>query len=165
MDQLLLSGFSRLRVQPRNLLPAGMEITPYNHHCEDSFLPSVFGPQIKTTGSNRVFALIQSTSPSWIRRSWGCPTSRGSRSGYSRRRLPRPRCAWAGVSCYHNRMAKSKKFDLENPAPVIDDENEETLPAIDEGMRDAQAGRTVPAEEVRRLLPKWTTTSSTPKKR
>src|ERR1035437_3746955 len=61
MDQLLLSGFSRLRVQPRNLLPAGMEITPYNHHCEDSFLPSVFGPQIKTTGSNRVFALIQST--------------------------------------------------------------------------------------------------------
>src|SRR5450759_5966648 len=60
MDQLLLSGFSRLRVQPRNLLPAGMEITPYNHHCEDSFLPSVFGPQIKTTGSNRVFALIQS---------------------------------------------------------------------------------------------------------
>jgi hypothetical protein len=33
------------------LLPAGMEITPYNHHREDSFLPSVFGPQIKTTGS------------------------------------------------------------------------------------------------------------------
>jgi hypothetical protein len=28
-----------------------MEITPYNHHREDSFLPSVFGPQIKTTGS------------------------------------------------------------------------------------------------------------------
>src|SRR5450759_2087835 len=61
MDQLLLPGFSRLRVQPRNLLPHGLEITPYNHHCEDSFLPSVFGPQIKTTGSNRVFALIQST--------------------------------------------------------------------------------------------------------
>jgi hypothetical protein len=31
-------------------LPAGMEITSYNHHCEGSFLPSVFGPQIKTTG-------------------------------------------------------------------------------------------------------------------
>jgi predicted transcriptional regulator len=50
-------------------------------------------------------------------------------------------------------MAKSKKFDLENPAPVADDEDEETLAAIDEGIRDAEAGRTVPAEEVRRLLP------------
>jgi predicted transcriptional regulator len=49
-------------------------------------------------------------------------------------------------------MAKSKKFDLENPAPVVDDEDEETLAAIDEGMRDAKTGRTVPAEEVRRLL-------------
>ncbi len=48
-------------------------------------------------------------------------------------------------------MAKAKKSDLENPAPVVD-EDEETLAAIDEGMRDAEAGRTVPAEEVRRLL-------------
>jgi predicted transcriptional regulator len=64
-------------------------------------------------------------------------------------------------------MANPKKFDLEIPAPVVndDDEDEETLAAIDEGMRDAEAGRTVPAEEVRRLLPKWTTTSSTRKKR
>lgn len=62
-------------------------------------------------------------------------------------------------------MAKSKKFDLENPGPVVDDEDEHTLAAIDEGMRDAEAGRTVPAEEVRRLLPKWTTASSTLKKR
>ncbi|MGA7847514.1 MAG: hypothetical protein WCA13_00295, partial [Terriglobales bacterium] len=30
--------------------------------CEDSFLPSVFDPQTKTTGSNRAFALIQSRS-------------------------------------------------------------------------------------------------------
>jgi predicted transcriptional regulator len=48
-------------------------------------------------------------------------------------------------------MAKSKKFDLGNPAPVVDDEDEETLAAIDEGIRDAEAGRTVPAEEVREL--------------
>ncbi len=50
------------------------------------------------------------------------------------------------------RMSKSKKFDLENPVPVVDDEDEETLAAIDEGIRYAEAGRTVPAEEVRRLL-------------
>ncbi len=62
-------------------------------------------------------------------------------------------------------MAKTKKFDLENPAPVVDDEDEQTLAAIDQGMRDAEAGRTVPAEEVRQLLPKWTTDSSTRKKR
>jgi predicted transcriptional regulator len=54
-------------------------------------------------------------------------------------------------SCYSHRIAKPKKFDPENPAPVVDDEDEETLAAIDEGMRDAEAGRTVPAEEVRRL--------------
>jgi predicted transcriptional regulator len=62
-------------------------------------------------------------------------------------------------------MAKTKKFDLENPTPAIDDEDEETLAAIDEGMRDLEAGRTLPEEEIRQLLPKWTTASSTRKKR
>jgi predicted transcriptional regulator len=62
-------------------------------------------------------------------------------------------------------MAKSKKFDLETPVPVGDDEDGETLAAIDEGMRDAAAGRTVPAEKVRRLLPRWITVSSARKKR
>ena len=79
-------------------------------------------------------------------------------------RVPRSSFAWAGASCYPSRMAKSKNFDLENPAPVVDDEDEQTLAAIDEGMRDVEAGRTVPAEEVRRLLPKWTTASSTRKR-
>ena len=51
-------------------------------------------------------------------------------------------------------MAKSKKLDLDNPPPVVDDEDEEILAAIDEGMRDAKAGRTVPAEEIRCLLQK-----------
>jgi hypothetical protein len=36
--QLLLAGFARLRIQPTNLLPAGMKITPYNHHLR--LLPS-----------------------------------------------------------------------------------------------------------------------------
>ena len=61
-------------------------------------------------------------------------------------------------------MAEPKKFDLEDPAPVVDDEDEETLAAIDEGLGDTNTGRTMPAEEVRHLLPKWTTASSTPKK-
>jgi hypothetical protein len=62
MHQFAFSGFSRLRVQPVPLLPTGMEITPYNHHCEDSFLPSVFDPQAQAQDYrlNRAFALIQS---------------------------------------------------------------------------------------------------------
>jgi predicted transcriptional regulator len=62
-------------------------------------------------------------------------------------------------------MAKAKKFDLEDPSPILDDEDEETLAAIDEGIRDADAGRVVPSEKVREMLPKWTTASSTRKKR
>lgn len=58
-------------------------------------------------------------------------------------------------------MAKAKKFDLEAPAPVLDEEDEETLAAIDEGIRDADAGRVVPAEKACDLLPKWITASST----
>jgi predicted transcriptional regulator len=62
-------------------------------------------------------------------------------------------------------MAKTKRFELENPAPILDEEDEETLAAIDEGVRDAEAGRTVPAEDVRKRLPKWITASSTRKGR
>jgi len=62
-------------------------------------------------------------------------------------------------------MGKTKEFDFEKPAPVIDDEDEATLAAIDEGIRDAKAGRTVPMEKVRKLLPQWITASSSPKER
>jgi len=62
-------------------------------------------------------------------------------------------------------MAKTKKLEPENPSPVINEEDDETLAAIDEGIRDAKAGRTVPAEKARELLPKWTTVSSTRKGR
>ena len=66
---------------------------------------------------------------------------------------------------YHEAMAKAKDFDLDNPAPVVEDEDEKTLAAIDEGIRDAKAGRTSPIEEVRKLLPKWITASSSRKGR
>ena len=62
-------------------------------------------------------------------------------------------------------MAKGKKVELEHPAPIPDDEDEETLAAIDEGIQDAIAGRTQPPEAVRRRLPKWITASSTRKER
>jgi hypothetical protein len=65
---------------------------------------------------------------------------------------------------YRKSKAEVKKVDLDNPAPIPDEEDEETLRAIDEGIRDAEAGRTVPIEAVRNLLPQWITDSSSRKK-
>ena len=62
-------------------------------------------------------------------------------------------------------MAKAGRIDFDDPAPIDEQEDEETLAAIDEGIRDAEAGRTVPMEEVRRLLPQWITASSSRKER
>jgi predicted transcriptional regulator len=62
-------------------------------------------------------------------------------------------------------MAKAKEFDFEEAAPIIDDEDETTVAAIDDGIRDAKAGRTVGLEQVRKLLPKWITASSSRKER
>ena len=62
-------------------------------------------------------------------------------------------------------MAGLKRLDLNNPPPILDEEDEETLAAIDEGIGDAEAGRTVPIEQVRDLLPQWITESSSRKKR
>lgn len=52
-------------------------------------------------------------------------------------------------------MAKAKKFDLEDPAPILDEEDDETLAAIDEGVQDAKAGRMVPAAKAREFLTTW----------
>jgi predicted transcriptional regulator len=52
-------------------------------------------------------------------------------------------------------MAKTEEFNRDEPAPEIEAEDEKTLAAIDEGIRDARAGRTAPIEEVRRLLHEW----------
>lgn len=62
-------------------------------------------------------------------------------------------------------MAKAKEPDFEKPTPVIEEEDEATLAAIDEGIRDAKAGRTVALEKVRKLLPQWITASSSRKER
>jgi predicted transcriptional regulator len=62
-------------------------------------------------------------------------------------------------------MAEAKKLYLEDPAPILDEEDEETLAAIDEGIRDADEGRTVPIEEVRKQMYEWITASSSQKER
>jgi predicted transcriptional regulator len=62
-------------------------------------------------------------------------------------------------------MAQAGRLDFDDPTFIDEEENEETLDAIDEGIRDAGAGRTVPIEEVRKLLPQWITASSSRKER
>jgi len=62
-------------------------------------------------------------------------------------------------------MAETKKLFLEDPAPILDEEDEETLAAIEEGIRDADEGRTVPIEEVRKQMRERITASSSQKER
>jgi predicted transcriptional regulator len=62
-------------------------------------------------------------------------------------------------------MANVSGIDFDAPAPINEAEDEYVLAAIDAGIRDAEAGRTVPMEEVRRLLPTRITSSSSHKPR
>jgi hypothetical protein len=51
MHQFPLARFSRLRVQPRHLLPSGMKITPYSHHAKAPSFPASLILKPKNTGS------------------------------------------------------------------------------------------------------------------
>lgn len=53
-------------------------------------------------------------------------------------------------------------LDLTQPVPMTEEEDEETLAAIDQGLRDADDGRLVPIQEVRRRLARWNIRSSSP---
>lgn len=62
-------------------------------------------------------------------------------------------------------MGKTKESEFEKAAPAPEAEDRATLEAIDEGLRDAKAGRTLSLEEVRERLPKWISASSSRKGR
>jgi predicted transcriptional regulator len=55
------------------------------------------------------------------------------------------------------------KIDFDNPVPLPEEEDEETLAAIYRGIKSADEGRLVPSEEVRRRVHEWLTRSSTQK--
>jgi predicted transcriptional regulator len=50
-------------------------------------------------------------------------------------------------------------LDLTKPVPMTEEEDEETLAAIDRGIQSADEGRLVPIEEVRKRLARWNTKS------
>ena len=57
--------------------------------------------------------------------------------------------------------------DLKLEVPVIEEVevDAKTLAAIDRGIADADAGRVVPLEEVRKLVPQWISKFESPKPR
>ncbi len=62
-------------------------------------------------------------------------------------------------------MGELKKEDTIQSAPILDEEDEATLAAIDRGIQSADEGRVVPLEEVRQRMHRWFTKSSSPKTR
>jgi predicted transcriptional regulator len=58
-----------------------------------------------------------------------------------------------------------KKEDVNESAPILDEEDEATLAAIDRGILSADQGRVVPLEEVRQQMHQRLTKSSSPKTR
>jgi len=60
-------------------------------------------------------------------------------------------------------MEKPENLDFVSHETVVEDAD--TLAGIEEGLRDAEAGRTVSADEVRKRLAQWITASATRKER
>src|SRR5215467_3968886 len=60
MHQLELSGFACVGIHKSNYLPAGMEITTYNHHGR-LLSPQLLCLQTKNTAEDGAFVFIQST--------------------------------------------------------------------------------------------------------
>ena len=62
-------------------------------------------------------------------------------------------------------MGEVKKPDPVEPVPILNEEDEATLAAIDRGIKAADEGRVVSFEEARRRLNEWLIKSSSPKTR
>jgi predicted transcriptional regulator len=60
-------------------------------------------------------------------------------------------------------MAEAKKIDFNDPAPIFDVEDEETLAAIDRGIKSVDEGRVFTMEEARERMRQWFIKSSSPK--
>jgi predicted transcriptional regulator len=52
-------------------------------------------------------------------------------------------------------MAQIKDLEFTEADSILDEEDEDTLAAIDQGIKAADEGRVVSEEEVRKLIPQW----------
>ena len=57
------------------------------------------------------------------------------------------------------------EIGLDQPVPITEEEDEATLAAIDRGIKSAEEGRVVSAEEARRRVQEWLSKSCTVKTR
>jgi predicted transcriptional regulator len=76
---------------------------------------------------------------------------------------------WGGQSClqppilaassatraHYNKAMSNTTLDLNQSIPLTDEEDSETLAAIDRGIQAANEGRTVSIDEVRKMIPNW----------
>jgi predicted transcriptional regulator len=62
-------------------------------------------------------------------------------------------------------MDKARSAERDSVAPILEDESEATLAAIDRSIKAADEGRVVPLGEVRQRMKRWLTKSSSPKTR
>jgi predicted transcriptional regulator len=62
-------------------------------------------------------------------------------------------------------MSKAKKMERDDADPLLEDEDEATLAAIDRGTKAADEGRVVSLEKVRQRMKTWLTKSSSQKTR
>jgi predicted transcriptional regulator len=62
-------------------------------------------------------------------------------------------------------MGRAKKLDFDEAVPILEEEDETTLAAIDRGIKAADEGRVVPLEEAKQRMKTWPTRSSSPKTR
>jgi len=62
-------------------------------------------------------------------------------------------------------MADAEKKGTDLPVLPAAEEDEKTLAAIDRGIRDADAGRVTPIEEVEKMISTWISKSSSPTRR
>jgi hypothetical protein len=60
-------------------------------------------------------------------------------------------------------MAEAEKLDFNEPTPILDEEDEATLSAVDRAVESANQGRLVPIEQVRERMQEWLTGSSSRK--
>jgi predicted transcriptional regulator len=56
-------------------------------------------------------------------------------------------------------------FKVDRPVPMAEEEDEATLAAIDRGIKAADEGRVVSAEEAHQRVQQWLSKSSAPKTR
>jgi predicted transcriptional regulator len=62
-------------------------------------------------------------------------------------------------------MSKARKLEFDEPLPLLEEEDSETLAAIDRGAKAADNGKVIPLEEVRKRMRAWNTESSSRKTR